>query len=175
MTTTQGKGYKTGSRHGGDWFLGEFKHRSRDLPNKMSDHFHPSGAFQTPSSDHSSLFMQPQTGCAQPLFFVFFLLLLLLLGGAAFTGRAPSFLVFAFFTFILMASRSSLLSVGPATGERRTVALHCSIASLVPSFALFTFSGFLHQWLLFRRNEVFVSFFFFLAQNLRLLHLIKKK
>lgn len=44
--------------------------------------------------------------------------MVLLVGGAGFTGGAPSFLVLAFFTFSLMASMSSLPSVGAVTETR---------------------------------------------------------
>lgn len=40
---------------------------------------------------------------------------------------------------------------------------------------IFTFTGLLHERLLFGRNEVFVSLFLLLAQHLCLLHLIKRK
>lgn len=85
------------------------------------------------------------------------------------------FLGFGFLHLHLDGFDVQLAFCGTCDGTEVHVSLsrHDVSAAVAPS--TFTFAGLLHQRLLFRRNEVFVSLFLLLAQHLCLLHLIKGK
>lgn len=85
------------------------------------------------------------------------------------------FLGFGFLHLHLDGFDVQLAFCGTCDGTEVHVSLsrHDVSAAVAPS--IFTFAGLLHQRLLFRRDEVFVSLFLLLAQHLCLLHLIKGK